>query len=275
MSIKLLNLGCGSHFDRRWTNVDFTCTGAGVIAHNLCAGIPFADATFDVVYHSHVLEHFEKKAALVFLRDCHRVLKPGGIIRVAVPDLEQIARSYLVHLENALNGDRASEDNYEWIMLEMFDQMVRNSSGGEMKEYWKKDPIPAENYMISRVGSEAKKYIQAIKNQPAQEAGKKKSFAGLKKILSAEFLKGGLLKLLLQNVPSALEIGRFRTSGEIHQWMYDRYSLRKALEAAGFAQTTLKAADQSWIPNFNTYCLDIEIDGSTRKPDSLFMEARK
>src|ERR1700709_1713415 len=89
-----LNLGCGSHFDRQWVNVDFSKTGEGVIAHNLLNGIPFNDNTFEVVYHSHVLEHFPKDRAEEFIRECYRVLKPAGIIRVAVPDLEQIVSNY-------------------------------------------------------------------------------------------------------------------------------------------------------------------------------------
>ena len=89
-----LNLGCGSHFNQQWVNIDFSKTGEGVIAHNLLNGIPFDDNTFDVVYHSHVLEHFPQDKAIDFIRECYRVLKPGGIIRVAVHDLEQIIKNY-------------------------------------------------------------------------------------------------------------------------------------------------------------------------------------
>lgn len=62
---------------------------------DLSKGIPFADRTFDGVYHSHVLEHIDREAAPTFLRECCRVLKPGGILRVVVPDLEAQARHYL------------------------------------------------------------------------------------------------------------------------------------------------------------------------------------
>ncbi|ETR69785.1 MAG: hypothetical protein OMM_09304 [Candidatus Magnetoglobus multicellularis str. Araruama] len=68
-------------------------------------GIPYADYSVDVVYHSHVLEHMPRQFAPVFIQECFRVLKIGGIIRVAVPDLERIVREYLKNLEQALNDD--------------------------------------------------------------------------------------------------------------------------------------------------------------------------
>jgi hypothetical protein len=64
-------------------------------------------------------------------------------------------------------------------------------------------------------------------------------------------------------------------SGEVHQWMYDRYSLKKILGETGFVDIQQCCADQSEIPNFNSYLLDIEPNGKIRKPDSFFMEAWK
>src|SRR5262249_24936489 len=72
----------------------------------------------------------------------------------------------------------------------------------------------------------------------------------------------------------AFQEGLFRSSGEIHQWMYDRYSLGRALEKAGFRHAEVRAADRSRIPQFNDYALDV-VRGTVRKPDSLFMEALK
>lgn len=49
----------------------------------------FADGTFAEVYASHVLEHFDYKESLVkALREWHRVLAPGGVLRLSVPDLD-------------------------------------------------------------------------------------------------------------------------------------------------------------------------------------------
>lgn len=124
--VNYLNLGCGAKFHKDWTNVDFVSTGENVIGHNLLAGVPFEANRFDVVYHSHVLEHFPKDKAVEFIKECHRVLKKGGIIRVAIPDLEQIARNYLKYLEESLNKTPKAAEKYEWSLLEMYDQVVRN-----------------------------------------------------------------------------------------------------------------------------------------------------
>ncbi len=57
--------------------------------------------------------------------------------------------------------------------------------------------------------------------------------------------------------------------------MYDRYSLKMLLTSAGFDQAKQCRADESAIQGFNDDPLDIEPNGSIRKPDSLFMEALK
>jgi hypothetical protein len=75
--------------------------------------------------------------------------------------------------------------------------------------------------------------------------------------------------------PSPRQVGDFRALGEVHKWMYDRYSLSVLLNQAGFQQFKVCACNESQIPTFNSYLLDINADGSIRKPDSLFMEARK
>jgi predicted SAM-dependent methyltransferase len=255
---RLLNLGCGSCYHPAWLNVDFRSTAPGVMACNLSHGLPFADNSFDVIYHSHLLEHFPKRYAPIFLHECFRVLKPGGIIRVVVPDLEQMARLYLDLLEKALQGDEEAQKRYDWIMLEMFDQMVRNEPGGEMLNYWEQNPMPAESFVIERCGSEVLNALAVVRNQSNSAH-------------TAESKVGPSLDEELD----ARQIGQFRLSGEVHQWMYDRHSLGVLLRDVGFQNIQVCRADKSDIPNFNSYLLDIEADGSVRKPDSLFMEAQK
>jgi predicted SAM-dependent methyltransferase len=125
-ALKLLNLGCGNRFHPAWTNVDFVSTNSVVIAYDLNKGINYPDASYDVVYHSHLLEHFAKNDAERFISECFRVLRPGGIVRVAVPDLEKLAKIYLETLENACDGVTGQAANYEWIMLHLYDQTVRS-----------------------------------------------------------------------------------------------------------------------------------------------------
>jgi predicted SAM-dependent methyltransferase len=128
--MKMLNLGCGEKYHPAWINIDFVSNDKNVIAHNLLKGIPFGDNEVDVVYHAHVLEHFSPEDGKNLVKECFRVLKPGGILRVGVPDLENIIREYIRNLEGAKNGDSEAAARYEWIKLELLDQMVRHRRGG-------------------------------------------------------------------------------------------------------------------------------------------------
>lgn len=93
--MQYLNLGCGSRCHPDWINIDIKSGAPGVTAHDICHGIPFPDASFDVVYHSNLLEHIRRDDAQFLMHECYRVMKAGGILRVAVPDLEQIGRLLL------------------------------------------------------------------------------------------------------------------------------------------------------------------------------------
>ena len=253
---RLLNLGCGACHHPAWVNVDFRQTGPGVMAHDLSRGVPFPDASFDAVYHSHLLEHFHASTAPLFLAECWRVLKPGGILRVAVPDLEAMARMYVKRLDKALAGDPAAEAQYDWLMLEMLDQMTRVFPGGRMFRYFLQNPMPAESFVLARAGAEARDTVARLRH-PANAA----DVRSIPEIDEREL--------------SPADIGAFRASGEVHQWMYDRFSLGRLMRGAGFEEVRVVRADESGIPGFAGYGLDVEADGRVRKPDSLFMEGVK
>lgn len=61
--------------------------------------IPFKDNTVNYVYTSHFLEHLYRWQALALLKECHRVMRHEGWIRVVVPDLEVLARQYIAYKE--------------------------------------------------------------------------------------------------------------------------------------------------------------------------------
>jgi predicted SAM-dependent methyltransferase len=277
--MKCLNLGCGRRFHPDWTNIDFTSTGEGVIAYNLTKGIPQPDNTFDIVYHSHVLEHFSKTQSKSFLQECHRVLKPGGTLRIAIPDLEQIAKVYLYTLEQAQLGSIEAADNHNWMVIEMLDQSVRNHSGGDMATYLTQETISNQSFVIDRIGTEGKNLIESGKQQRTDlKASSDRSW--LKSIYRfirySNYRRDTIFKLFLgRSDYEALKIGRFRVSGEVHQWMYDRYSLSELLNEACFTEIVPRTATESYLPNWINFNLDTETDGSIYKPDSLFMEAIK
>ena len=67
----------------------------GAIRADLTKGIPYPTGSVEYIYTSHMIEHLSRWQALALLRECMRTLTPGGLIRCAVPDLRQLAASYL------------------------------------------------------------------------------------------------------------------------------------------------------------------------------------
>lgn len=88
-----LHLGCGPNHLRGWVNVDLVSTGAD-LAWDLSVRAPFADGSVAAIFHEHLLEHLPLPAAVSFLQECHRLLRPGGVLRVGVPDFGRYARDY-------------------------------------------------------------------------------------------------------------------------------------------------------------------------------------
>jgi SAM-dependent methyltransferase len=272
--MKCLNLGCGPRFHPEWTNLDLKPLSQEVRAFDLRKPLPFGDASFDLVYHSHLLEHLRKDDAPRFVRECYRLLRPGGILRVAIPDLESIARAYLAALENALQGKAGSEHDYDWMMLELLDQAVRERSGGAMFEYLSRNPIPNEPFVLRRMGGEARRIISEFRGaatQPNPSASESPRQNRPPRSLRHTIAR----KFLTKEERLALKVGQFRSQGEPHQWMYDRYSLKRLLETAGFQNAAQRTAFESAVPNWTDYHLDTDPDGSIYKPDSLYMEAAR
>lgn len=88
-----LELGSGAKLGTAgWTTVDQY--GAD-INYDLRRGIPLPDCSVDAIYSSHFLEHIPYKDLLVFLHECLRVLKKGGVFSVCVPDANQYIQAYI------------------------------------------------------------------------------------------------------------------------------------------------------------------------------------
>ena len=271
----MINLGCGKSYHKDWINIDFKSNNKKVIQYNLLKGIPYPDNYFDVVYHSHLLEHFSKSDAINFIKECYRVLKPGGIIRIAIPNLEEIINNYKKYLDLAMKGDKLAIANYDWIMLELYDQCVRNYSEGEMGKYLKKKQIPNKEYLYRRIG-----YFRDGSKKDSLVINKTTFLFKIKSIIK-KFIPVKKIRIFLTKLKNKIpkgkykQLGKFRLSGEIHQWMYDRFSLSRLLQNCNFKKLKIYQANESNIPNWNNYKLDINEEGVIRKPDSLFIEAKK
>lgn len=271
-----LNIGCGKKFHKSWENVDMVSHSKYVRQYNLIKGLPYPNNTFDVVYHSQVLEHIPKEDALSFIQECYRVLKPNGVIRVVVPNLENIIDEYRRLLsENIENPTEVSNASYDWIMLELFDQVLRNQSGGQMRQVLSQSNLVHQEYINTRRGfigrqiQNKDKVNETLKTKITRVI-EENGLLGFMR-LSFGLVKQKVFKLLLGKKYS---LGDFRLGGEIHYWMYDKFSLKRLLESAAFQDVKLQTPHDSDIPEWANYELDVK-DNQIYDPTSLFMEARK
>jgi predicted SAM-dependent methyltransferase len=98
----MVKLNCGSFttmFHHGWINIDqhplqefARGHGYNYLQHDLTKGIPFKDETVDMIHHCHFLEHLTYDQGLLFLKECHRVMKPGALMRILLPDAEKLCQ---------------------------------------------------------------------------------------------------------------------------------------------------------------------------------------
>ena len=90
-----INLGSGHWKLEGWVNVDLDAVSCPEVVADLSAPLPFADSVADFMHTEDFLDQLGLDQARRFLQECHRILKPGGVIRILTPDVKQLARMYL------------------------------------------------------------------------------------------------------------------------------------------------------------------------------------
>ena len=138
-----VNLGCGLHVAPDWINIDgslnawiaerpgwfhrlaYRFSGARqfyseenycevlgnhkFVHHELAYGVPLPDRSADFVFSCHFLEHLDRDVAFRLLKDCGRVLKQTGVLRIVVPDLEYVL---------ALHGRGEKEEMLHYFFMQ-------------------------------------------------------------------------------------------------------------------------------------------------------------
>jgi predicted SAM-dependent methyltransferase len=107
--IRKLMLGAGSNLREGWLITDITPQSTAVMYLDVTKPFPFEDNTFEYIHAEHLIEHIPWNDGLRMLRECRRVLKPGGIIRIATPDLAVLIGLYKTKL------DQLGQRYIEWI----------------------------------------------------------------------------------------------------------------------------------------------------------------
>lgn len=145
---KKLHLGCELNTPDGWINIDSSLTvilakhpiiknvliqiGAispkkkiipwrkNILIRDVRKQLPFADNSIDAIYASHLLEHLYHNEAEKLLRECFRVLSPGGVLRLMVPDLQTLVSQYLKQKQNNNKENGCAADVFvESLLLKL------------------------------------------------------------------------------------------------------------------------------------------------------------
>jgi len=160
----LLNIGSGPRTHCEWNNLDFSLyarlarhkrltrflNAVGLLSDfrydnlrkidpeiihwDVYKGLPFHDNVFDFVYHSHFITHIDRDAAFFVTKECHRILKSGGIVRLVVPDLEQIVNLYNEAMADLDAARPGGNEKHAEAVDELFELMVRRSAWGTSRQ---------------------------------------------------------------------------------------------------------------------------------------------
>lgn len=87
-----LQIGCGKNRFDGWINADISLRSDLIIF--LESRLPFRDNSLQRIYMEHVLEHVSYPVGTAFLKETLRVLQPGGVVRIAMPDLDDLIEGY-------------------------------------------------------------------------------------------------------------------------------------------------------------------------------------
>lgn len=142
---KAINLGCGLAIAPGWINVDNSpnarlarypklrwtlwklgilsdlhydvAWSGSIVSYDLRKELPLGNGSIDYAYTSHFLEHLPLQVARQLIKEIFRVLRPGGIVRIVVPDLAVGASHYLEALQQNPNDPNAAPEFLKWLQL--------------------------------------------------------------------------------------------------------------------------------------------------------------
>lgn len=111
-----LHVGCGTLYKDGWINIDNNSDNNIEkldINHDLSKGLPFDSESVDFIYNEHFIEHLSREDGLAFMKECYKILKYGGVLRIACPDLDKLIESYVK--DTYKEADWVKKYHCEWI----------------------------------------------------------------------------------------------------------------------------------------------------------------
>lgn len=137
-----LHLGCYQKKIHGFVNIDIREDVNPDVVDDVFKLEKFEEGTVDLIYVCHVLEHATYKQALEGMSRWFKLLKKGGILRLAVPDLEAVCEHYIYHkdlniLKSFIYGSQKHDYDYHMCGWDQktIDQTLTNIGFTEIKKY--------------------------------------------------------------------------------------------------------------------------------------------
>lgn len=220
--------------------------------------LPFAAGRFQAIYACRIVQHLTRDEGRALFDDLARLLRGGGVLRVSVPDVEEIARSYLAAIDACRQHLTPERDQRRReLALQLTDQMMRDVSGGQLAAEIRSGRLGAER-LRERFGDCLDGLLPAAGRTPR---------------------RGGRLNALKRGVRQAvrLALGQVRFQDvlarrETDLWIYDRVMITRLAEEAGFRQVEFPPSDRSRIAGWQDWGPDRSVRGDYCYEPSLFAE---
>ena len=113
--IRKLHIGAGPHGLAGWLNTDVLPAPSTIAYLDIREALTFPDGTFDYIFSEHLIEHVQYGEGIFHLRECYRVLRRNGRIRIATPDIE-----FLIRLYTGRDYTVAQKDYVRWTVENVF-----------------------------------------------------------------------------------------------------------------------------------------------------------
>jgi SAM-dependent methyltransferase len=170
-----LNLGSGPCVVKGLTNVDFFGTPGIDYGADLRFPLKISDEVIDGIFSEHTLEHLSYVECRRLLAECHRILKPEGVIRIVVPDLSIFIRNY-------------ADDNKDWFAT--WEQLLfLGSSDSERAKRRLTSPLEAISFVTQEYGHRSSWDFVTLKAYLEH--------AGFRNVMQTAFRQGQCEKLLI------------------------------------------------------------------------------
>jgi predicted SAM-dependent methyltransferase len=168
-SVRKLQLGAGGNYIDGWLNTDIEPKPTGVYL-DAASDYPFASGSFHYVFAEHLIEHLPWEGGLKMLKECHRVLAPGGKIRIVTPNLARYAS--LINDNIDLEAQKfvdASRRVFAWPETPVMPAYVFNKAVREWGHQFIYDPATLKKTLELAGFKQIKEYRVGEKTDPVFE----------------------------------------------------------------------------------------------------------